>query len=244
MPVLEWLFPAGVILAGYVVLGITGFGSALVLVPLLAQKWPLGEVVVLAILVDIPASALHGGLNFAQVRWRELARLIPGMAMGSCLGLGVMGQVDQRWLLMSLGIYVLAVGLRSLLPRARVAPAPPHGAHVAGLLVGLVDVLFATAGPVVVAWLTRRTDDVAGLRATVPVVMVLAGALAVAVIGTTGQIDMAQLLPRWGMALPIAGAGVLLGNRLASRIPSIWMKRFMGGLLAAAGLALAVRAWA
>lgn len=147
MPVLEWLFPAGVILAGYVVLGITGFGSALVVVPLLAQKWALSEVVALAILVDIPASALHGGLNFAQVRWRELARLIPGMALGTGLGLGLMGQVDTRWLLLALGIYVVVVGLRGLLPQAPGAHASPHRAHLAGLLLGLVEVMFATTGP-------------------------------------------------------------------------------------------------
>ena len=64
----EWLYPAGVIFTGYLVLGITGFGSALVTVPLLAWIWPLPEVVALAILLDVPASLLHGGLNFRQVR--------------------------------------------------------------------------------------------------------------------------------------------------------------------------------
>ena len=52
----DWLYPAIVLGLGYLVLGITGFGSALVTVPLLAWIWPLPEVVVLAILLDIPAS--------------------------------------------------------------------------------------------------------------------------------------------------------------------------------------------
>ena len=34
----EMLYPAAVVLLGYVVLGITGFGSALVIVPLLAWR--------------------------------------------------------------------------------------------------------------------------------------------------------------------------------------------------------------
>ena len=37
----ELAYPAFVVLLGYVVLGITGFGSALVIVPLLAWRWPL-----------------------------------------------------------------------------------------------------------------------------------------------------------------------------------------------------------
>ncbi len=36
----EWLGPMGVVLLGYTVLGLTGFGSALVIVPLLAWHWP------------------------------------------------------------------------------------------------------------------------------------------------------------------------------------------------------------
>lgn len=60
----EWLYPASVLLAAYAVMGITGFGSALVAVPLLAWIWPLPEVVALVILLDVPASMLHGGLNW------------------------------------------------------------------------------------------------------------------------------------------------------------------------------------
>ena len=61
----EWLLPMGVVLWGYTVLGLTGFGSALVIVPLLAWNWPLPEVVALTLLMDVPASAFHSGLMLA-----------------------------------------------------------------------------------------------------------------------------------------------------------------------------------
>lgn len=244
MPLTELLYALVVMLSGYLVLGITGFGSALVIVPLLARQWPLAEVVALAILLDIPASMLHGGLNLRQVRWRELLRLLPGLVAGTLLGLWLLGQLDKRWLLLVLGALVVFVGVRSLLPRAQPRPVAVGWVHPVGALVGLVEVMFATAGPVVVAWLHRRLDDVAALRATVPVVMVLAGAIAVAVLGSSGQIDMVKLWPRWLMALPVAGAGVYLGNRVATRIPLPWMKRLMAGLLTVSGLALMRHFWA
>ena len=49
----------GVVLLGYAVLGLTGFGSALVIVPLLAWRWPLPEVVALTLLMDVPACLLY-----------------------------------------------------------------------------------------------------------------------------------------------------------------------------------------
>lgn len=239
----EMVQALAVVLTGYVVLGITGFGSALILVPLLAGQWPLADVVALAILLDIPASILHGGLNLPQVRWRELLRLLPGLAGGTLLGLWLLGQLDRRWLLLLLGAYVVFVGLRGLLPRAAPRPARAQWAHPVGALVGLVEVMFATAGPLVVAWLQRRLEDVPALRATVPVVMVLAGSIAVAVLGSSGQIDLDQVLPRWLMALPVAGLGVVIGNRLAARIPPLWMKRLMAALLSASGVTLMRPFW-
>lgn len=243
MQVQEWIYPLAVVLTGYVIMGITGFGSALVLVPLLARQWPLAEVVSLAILLDVPASMLHGGLNLRQVRWHEIMRMLPGLAAGTVLGMWLLGQLDKRWLLLVLGAYVVFIGFKALIPQAPSRPIHARWAHVAGTLVGLVEVMFATAGPVVVAWLQRRLNDVAGLRATVPVVMVLAGSIAVAVLGSSAQIDVNTVMPRWLVALPVAGAGVMLGNRVASHIHPLLMKRIMAALLAVSGLTLMRHFW-
>ena len=244
MSLQEWLYPMAVILLGYVVLGITGFGSSLVMVPLLVRQWPLAETVALAILLDIPASLLHGGLNLRQVRWPELSRLLPGMALGSALGLWLLGGLDKRWLMLALGAYVVMVAVRGLRPRPQFQAAHAHWAHLAGTLVGLIEVLFATAGPLVVAWLQRRMDDVQALRATVPVVMALAGSVALAVLLSSGVMDSAALLPRWLLGLPLSIAGVVLGNRLATRIPPTVMKRLMAVLLCVSGLSLMRQFWA
>ena len=56
MPDLTWA--ALVVFGGYVVLGLTGFGSALVIVPLLTWQWPLSHVVALTLLLDLPACLL------------------------------------------------------------------------------------------------------------------------------------------------------------------------------------------
>ena len=75
------LFSLAVVLVGYTVLGLTGFGSALVIVPLLAWHWPLPEVVALVLMLDLPASLMHSGLNWRQVQWTELRKLLPGMVL-------------------------------------------------------------------------------------------------------------------------------------------------------------------
>lgn len=240
----DWLYPALVILTGYLVLGITGFGSALVTVPLLAWKWPLPEVVALAILLDVPASILHGGLNVRQVRWRELTGMLPGMTAGSLIGLWLMGQLDKRWPLFFLGLYIAVVGFRALRQAgASAQPLSPAGYHAGTTLVGVIEVMFATAGPVVLAVLQRRLSQVADIRATVPVVMVVAGSVAIAVLAGSGQIDSTHTGQRWLVAMPIAALGVIVGNRVARRIPAPLMRRLMAGLLMVSGLFLTRHLW-
>ena len=240
-----WLASAGVLFIGYLVLGITGFGSALVIVPLLAWIWPLPEVIVLTILLDVAASILHGGLNFRQVRWQALAAMLPGMAAGSLAGLWLMGQLDKRWTLFILGLYIAVVGLRAL----RHALPPPEetrsriGYHLGSAVIGVVEVMFATAGPVVLALLQRRLREVAEIRATVPVVMVVAGSVAIVVLAASGQIDAGQTFERWALGMPIAAGAVLLGNRLARHIPPAIMRRTMALLLMISGLLLTRHVW-
>ncbi|MBL8342991.1 MAG: sulfite exporter TauE/SafE family protein [Rubrivivax sp.] len=241
----DLLYAVAVLLTAYFVLGVTGMGSALIVVPLLAQRWPLPEVVALSILLDVPASILHGGLNLRHVQWQELLRLVPGMAMGTLCGLWLLGQLDPKWPLFALGIYVLVVAVRARVPQAgpRVAPAARWG-HLAAWVMGVIEVMFATAGPVVVAWLQTRRLDAIGLRATVPVVMVLAGTVAAAVLFGFGRTDLATVGPRWLAAMPIAAAGVALGNRVAKRISPLWMGRMLATLLAISGIALTRHVWA
>jgi uncharacterized membrane protein YfcA len=240
----DWIYPGLVILTGYLVLGITGFGSALVTVPLLAWIWPLPEVVALAILLDVPASMLHGGLNFKQVRWRITAGMLPGMAVGSLIGLWLLGQLDKRWPLFFLGLYIAVVGFRALRQVGAPAPSPsPLGYHAGSTVVGIIEVMFATAGPVVLAVLQRRLSQVADIRATVPVVMVVAGSVAIAVLAGSGQIESTNTLMRWTVAMPIAALGVILGNKLARRIPPPLMRRLIAGLLMVSGVSLTRHLW-
>ena len=73
----DGIYPALVVALAYVVLGLTGFASSLIAVPLLAWRWPLAEVVPLALVMDMLASLLMGGLNLREVRWDEFRALAP-----------------------------------------------------------------------------------------------------------------------------------------------------------------------
>lgn len=239
----EWLGPMGVVLLGYSVLGLTGFGSALVIVPLLAWQWPLPEVVALTLLMDVPASAFHSGLNWRQVQWHELGRLVPGLVAGTLAGLWLLPHLHARWPLLLLGLYVAGVGVNALRPAAQRRGLPaPIWAHPVGTAIGLVEMLFGTAGPLVVAWLSRRVADVQHMRASTPMIITVAASTVLVGMAWEGRLSSDLLWQRWLVLIGMALIGVWLGHRVAHRVPVARLRQSICALLVVSGMMLALRA--
>jgi uncharacterized membrane protein YfcA len=239
---MEHLLFAAMVMTGYAVLGLTGFGSALVIVPMMAWHWPLPEVVALVLLLDLPASAMHSGLNWRQVQWLELRRLLPGMVLGTLAGLWLTHHLNTRWPQLALGVYVAMVGWRAL--RAGPSPVTLHARWgvVYGAGIGVVEMLFGTAGPVVVAWLTRRLPDPQQVRASIPMVMAVAVLTVLCGMAWDGRLSQPVLWQRWGTLIVPALAGVWLGHRLAHRVPVVRLRQTICALLVVSGSVLVARA--
>ena len=238
----EYTLPLIAVLLGYTVLGLTGFGSALVIVPLLAWSWPLPEVVALTLMLDLPASLMHSGLNWRQVQWRELRRLLPGMVAGTLVGLWLTHHLSSRWPLLALGVYVALVGVRALRSGAPQRPLDERWGAVYGAGIGVVEMLFGTAGPVVVAWLTRRLPDPHQVRASIPMVMAVAVLTVLAGMALDGRLSQPALWQRWIWLIGAALAGVWLGHRLAHRVPVARLRQIICALLVVSGSVLAAKA--
>lgn len=236
---LEFAWPALAVLLGYTVLGITGFGSSLIIVPLLTWIWPLPEVVALTLLLDLPACVMHGGLNLRQVRWDEVRRMVPGLLFGSLLGLWLVCILEPRWPLFFLGLYIAAVGIKLLRRPALVHTGlPPSASTLAGVLAGTVETMFGSAGPVLVTWLRWRLPDVAQMRATTPALIACSASIVIAGLGATGRLSSSELWWRWLLMASFALVGVGLGDRLARHVPARVLMRWVAVLLIVSGLLL------
>jgi len=236
------VFSLLVVLIGYTVLGLTGFGSALVIVPLLAWHWPLPEVVALVLVLDLPASLMHSGPNWRRVQWTELRRLLPGMVLGTLIGLWLTHHLQSRWPLLALGVYVATIGLRALRAGQAHQSVGARWGVVYGGGIGVVEMLFGTAGPVVVAWLTRRLPDPHQVRATIPMVMAVAVLTVLSGMAWDGRLSQAALWQRWLLLIVPALAGVWLGHRLAHRVPVARLRQIICALLVVSGSVLAAKA--
>lgn len=239
-----WLWWAACSLAlGYGVLGLVGFGSALIIVPLMSWHWPLAFIVPLMLLLDIPASLLHTGLNLRAVAWRELPPLIPFVILGVAVGTWATHAFSaQAWLMALLGAYVFAVAVRGLRHSAPPnTPATLKGYASAGSLIGLIESMFGAAGPMVAAWLSRRLSAPA-MRATLPATIVVFASLALTGYALSGALSDPKLWQAYPGGLLIAVSAVTAGHAIAKRLHEQRLRPLIYGLLAVSGGVLVLRA--
>ncbi len=236
------LYSVAVIFAGYFVLGTAGFGSALIIVPLLAWHWPLAFVVPLVLLIDVPAAVLHTGLNFKQVMWRELPPLLPSVLVGVLAGIGLIRWTQGEWLLLILGGYVIFIGWKGLSGAATAVRVSSSGLHFAGFAMGLVETMFGTAGPVVMSWLSQRVADPFLIRATMPMTIIGLSSIALGMVGATGGLAEVSLWTVLASLMPFALLGVGLGHWVSKRISAAVLRPFIYGFLCLSGFVLCARA--
>src|SRR2546430_1032674 len=74
------------LITAYFIPGITGFGSALIAVPMLALSQPLQFAVPLVLALDFTASLILGGTNAKKANWAEVKILLPFGMLGACVG--------------------------------------------------------------------------------------------------------------------------------------------------------------
>lgn len=242
----DLLYATAVVLGSYVVLGLTGFASSLLSVPLLSWRLPLTEVVPLALAMDMICSVLLGGLNLRDVQWGELRRMAPGILFGALLGLWLAARLAPRGPLLALGVYVAWVGLRSLRHPRGSALLQGGWARPAGWLygaaAGLAALVFGSGGPLVVAWLAQRGLAPRLVRASVPVIYLLVAAGVLLLLAVAGRLSNAAVAVWLALLIPTAVVGTVAGHMLERRVPGQRLRHIICGLLVASGAAQVYRA--
>ena len=233
---------AAILLAAYFIRGITGFGSGLISVPLLALFLPLKFVVPLILLLDFTASIVIGGFNFKRVKWGEVAVLIPFGIVGVILGTSLLVSLPPEPMLIALAAFVFIFALRSLFYIHGDKLASRAWAVPASLTGGTVGALFGTGGPPYVIYLTHRIRDKSDLRATFSALFFTEGVMRIASFLVAGLLMTANVWIAYFAALPLVLGALYLGGRVHVDLSQAQMTRLVGLLLLVSSISLLFKA--
>jgi len=233
----------GATVAGaYTVFGLTGFGAAMVAVPILVQFIPLQFVVPMLLLLDLVTTSMVGVRNWNSVSRSELLRLIPFMMVGVALGTTVLAKVESRWLLVGLGLFVLMMTGRALLgSSARIQELARGWSVPAGVVGGIFSALFGTGGPIYTMYLSRRLPQMDAFRSTIAAVILSSALVRLAAFASSGLLQQGDLLRSAAFAMPFSLVGLAVGSRLRKRIPTDTVRRALLFFLFASGVSALCR---
>lgn len=237
-----------------VLAGLFGIGGGGVMVPVLAalfaaQAFPPEHSLHLALgtsmaaIVPTAVSSLWAHHQRGAVLWPVVARLAPGLVLGTFAATFLAAKLSTRPLAVFFVVFMTYVAYNMLINRApraaRGLPPPPALAAVGAGIGGLSALVAIGGGSLTVpflAWCNVRLQTAIGTSAAVGLPIAFMGALGYAVnglgvqglpAGTFGYV----YLPA---ALGLAAASVVtapLGARLAHRLPVTTLKRLFALLL-------------
>lgn len=240
----ELLLAGTIVFLATLVRGFTGFGGALIMVPLLALVWDIRGVIVVVGLLQAVTGGLLIRISRRLVDRPRLTRILVFSVVGLAAGTLLLASLPVMWIARILGLFTLVIGSWTILQLRGVRPpaVEPHQAATAGvgLLAGTLHGLVGTSGPVVVPYLQRVLPSPGEFRATLLAyffvldVLRLAGYLPLGLI--TGEAAW-----RAAILLPLGLAGSLIGGRLHVRVRPQLFQLAVGALLCGSGVLLIIR---
>lgn len=225
-----------IIFFAYTIKGLSGFGSGLIAIPLLAFFLPLTIIVPLLGLLSYSGTIMQSIHLQKSVAWRDMLPLLPFSILGIGVAIWLLVNINELILVRSLGVFVLAYSIYSLLPLA-VYSGSRKWAILAGSFGGVVGALFGTGGPFYVLYLKLRGLDKAQFRATIAMIFLVDGGVRISGYAWSGLYTV-QVLWMVLVLFPVLFAGMYVGNHLHVKIDQQRFNQIISVLLMVSGTML------
>ena len=226
-----------ILIVAYTFRGVTGFGSGLISIPLLALFLPLTFVVPFINILDISASLVHVIHTRQHISWKVILRAIPFVFIGVPVGLFVLRSIETLILVKALGVFIILFAIYSLIsPQLKKNDSliwPAFG----GFFGSLIGTLFGTGGPFYVFYFQLQKLDKTIFRATCAAVFLIDGLVRATGFTLSGFYSTTVLL-NIAYALPVMFLAMYIGNHLHTNITQRTFQKAIGVFLILSGFAL------
>lgn len=239
-----WLLlvaPITVIVA-YTVFGLSGFGSTVISVPILAHFLPVTYLVPLMALLDMVSAASIGRANRQHVAKQELKYLLPFMFVGFVAGLTLLVKVPDHYLRIALGIFAAAIGVHGIVNPVLHRTISRLWVVPAGIVGGALATVFGAGGPLYATYFSGRLKDKDQIRSTVSTMISLSAFSRVILYAIGGLLLHWTLFAGMVVLAPFVVVGIKLGTRIHVGLTLPQLRRVVGCVLIATGGSLLARA--
>jgi len=241
LTIYQLMFTAASIIIAYVVRGITGFGSGLFAIPLLALLLPLTIVVPMITLLDYIASISRSTQLRSDILWHDLWPLLPFTLSGIIAGLYIINSIDAIILQKSLGIFIILYALNNVLSIKPKAIYSRMWAIPIGGFGGFFGAVFGTGGGAFyVIYLMLRGLKKIQYQAMISCIFVIDGGVRLSGYLALGFYNLNTLTPV-AFGIPLMAIGMYIGSHIQMNIRIEIFNFTINTLLTIVGIALLLK---
>ena len=227
--------------AGSFIFGITGFGSALLTIPLATHLVSLPFALAMFSLLDCTNAWRIGLADPKSAVAPEWKRILPLIVVGTSIGMTLLVNLPREAAMVALGVFVTAIAISNLVQGAAVRTIAQGWAYVAGVAGGITSTLFGAGGPPYAIYLSRRQLTREQYRATLGICTIFSITLRVLVFILAGMLTTAKPW-LWALAvLPASLAGLWIASKAFMRFSRDTLIRVIGVMLVVSGGSLIYR---
>jgi uncharacterized membrane protein YfcA len=229
-----------VFFAGFIQ-GLSGFGSILLALPLLAIFLDIKAVIPLVALYGLSISFLLLVQLRKHLEWKKVFPLLLGATLGIPVGVFFLKKLDRDIIHYILGIILISYSLYSLFFRTLRNGIGEAWAYVFGFLAGCLGGALSASGPPVIVYTSLQSWGKDRIKVTLQTFFVIAGLMVVfghAISGVTTIV----VLRLFGISMPTMILGTYVGSYFYGMTGEQWYRRIIFILLALLGVFMIYKA--
>ena len=220
--------------------GLSGFGSILLAIPLLAAFLDIKTVIPLTALAGFAMTTILLIQLWKHLSWKEITPFLIGTVPGIPLGVQFLKQVDKSTVELVLGSLLLAYSLYSLVSRRLQGGTRKGWAYVFGFLEGCLGGAFSASGPAVIVYTSLQDWPKDRLKASLQGMFFVLDLIVVLFYLMNGFVTPV-VLKYFGVSFPALLCGTLVGALFYGRINDVQYRKVMFVLLGLLGALMIFR---
>ena len=211
-----YIFTLIILFCGAFIQGLTGFGSALVSLPVLVMFMDIHTAVPLCVLNGLVITAFLSMHLKSHLDWQKIGPLLAGCLPGIVAGAIFLKKTSEPIFLLLLGLMLISYALYRLLLNPKTRKLGKGWGVIAGFFTGAISAAFSAGGPPTIIYTTLTGWSKHEIKATLSLFFFMGGIFTVLAHLVSG-IATPEAFRVFGYGLPGVLAGVLAGSLLYRR---------------------------
>ena len=229
------MFSCLIILIAAIVMGMTGFGFALIIIPLFLLFMDAKVVVVYNIVLGTIVCIPVLWQSRKYLKFSKITILVVSCILGLPVGIYILSHVSSPVLKLLIASMVIIFALLLALGISYKFKREWIGFIVSGLIGGMLMPSIGLGGPPVILFLINQDWEKNVFRANLNAFFIIIGIATFLAMGASRVVNTNTILTSFILVPPLL-IGVFIGLKLLPRIDSVWFKRISTGVLILSGV--------